>query len=287
MNTDKKLTILRILIFIIISYGIIIACVMVFGYMQDTAAYKIFGSLGITFAPAIANYLTRLITKEGFRDPLYAANFRGNIKYYILAAVLPLIAYIISPVIVGKVFIEGYSVSSTLNGDTAAEFIYIILKMVSVSVLVFPLYFGEEYGWRAYLTPKLETLMSKPAALIVSGIIWGMWHAPVVYMGHNFGKSYSLYPWGGYIAMSVFCILVGCLFSWLTEKTGSIYPACICHSVHNNLSNVMISFFLAGSMTQEAFAAQQFYISITNLIPMVIICVPFMAMMMVKRKSKI
>lgn len=286
MNTDKKLTILRIMIFVIISYGIIIACVMAFGYMEDTAAYKIFGTFGIAFAPAAANYLTRLITKEGFKDPLYAANFRGNIKYYILAAVVPVIAYIISPIIVGKTFIEGYSISSALNGDTAAEFVYIILKIVSLSILVFPLYFGEEYGWRAYLTPKLEAVMNKPTALIVSGIIWGMWHAPIVYMGHNFGTSYSFYPWGGYIAMSVFCIFVGCLFTWLTEKTGSIYPACICHSVHNNIANVMLSFFVAGSFTEESFLSQQFYVSITNLLPMAVLCIPFMILLLCGRNKK-
>lgn len=42
--------------------------------------------------------------------------------------------------------------------------------------------FGEEFGWRGYLLPRL--LQRHPSrihrALLVSGIIWGIWHWPIV-----------------------------------------------------------------------------------------------------------
>ncbi|WP_432649717.1 CPBP family intramembrane glutamic endopeptidase [Huintestinicola sp.] len=285
MTSDKKITVLRIIIFTVISYGIVIASTAVFGYMEDTLSWKIFGFFGIAFAPAIANYLTRLITKEGFKDKLYAANFGGNIKYYVLAAVLPVVVYIIAANITGMVFVPDYSVSEVINADNIAGFIYETLRIVSTSVLIFPLYFGEEYGWRAYLTPKLKTLMPKPAALIVSGIIWGMWHAPVVYMGHNFGTNYSLYPYGGYMVMSVYCIFVGCLLTWLTEKTGSIYPACICHAVNNNIGTFLLSVFLSAGMTDEIYSAKQFEIVTLHLLPMAVVCIPFMILLLRKNNQ--
>lgn len=285
MTSDKKMTVLRVIIFTVISYGIVIASTALFGYMEDTLGWKIFGFFGVALAPAIANYLTRLITKEGFKDKLYAANFGGNIKYYILAAVLPVAVYIISANITGMVFVPDYSVSKVLNGDNIAGFIYETLRIVSTSALIFPLYFGEEYGWRAYLTPKLESLMPKPAALVVSGIIWGMWHAPVVYLGHNFGTNYSLFPYGGYIVMSVYCIFVGCLLTWLTEKTGSIYPACICHAVNNNIGTFMLAIFLSEGMTDEIYSAKQFEIVTLDLLPMAAACIPFMILLLRKRKQ--
>ncbi|MCI7767916.1 MAG: CPBP family intramembrane metalloprotease [Oscillospiraceae bacterium] len=284
MTSEKKITVIRILIFTAISYGIVIACVSLFGYLQDTISGNL-SQLAIAFAPAIANYLTRLITKEGFMDPLYAANFRGNIRYYVIAAAVPIIAFIISPIIAGNVMTDNYSLSKALNGDTAAEFTCIILQIVSLSALMFPLYFGEEYGWRAYLTPKLESVMKKPAAIIVSGIIWGMWHAPLVYFGHNFGTEYSLYPWGGYAMMCVLCIFMGCLLTWLTERTGSIYPACICHAVHNNIANTMSAFFLAESMTEKFFLAKQFEISSILLLVMSAFCIPSAIMLLCSRKK--
>lgn len=285
MTSDKKMTVLRVIIFTVISYGIVIASTAAFGYMEDTVGWKIFGFFGIAFAPAIANYLTRLITKEGFKDKLYAANFGGNMKYYVLAAVLPVAVYAISANITGMVFVPDYSVSEVLNGDNITGFVYEVLRIVSTSIVLFPLYFGEEYGWRAYLTPKLKTLMPKHAALIVSGVIWGMWHAPVVYMGHNFGTNYSLYPYGGYMVMSVYCIFVGCLLTWLTEKTGSIYPACICHAVNNNIGTFMLSVFLSAGMTDEIYSAKQFEIVTLDFLPMAIVCIPFMILLLRKNKQ--
>lgn len=285
MTSDKKITVLRVIIFTVISYGIVIVSTALFGYMEDTVSWKIFGFFGIALAPAIANYLTRLITKEGFKDKLYAANFSGNMKYYILAAVLPVAVYIISANITATVFVPDYSVSEVLKSDNMAGLIYETLRIVSTSVVIFPLYFGEEYGWRAYLTPKLKTLMPKPAALIVSGVIWGMWHAPVVYMGHNFGTNYSLYPYGGYIVMSVFCIFVGCLLTWLTEKTGSIYPACICHAVNNNIGTFLLAVFLSAGMTDEIYSAKQFEIVTLHLLPMAVVCIIFMILLLRKEKA--
>ena len=285
MTSDKKITVLRIIIFTVISYGIVIVSTALFGYMEDTVSWKIFGFFGIAFAPAIANYLTRLITKEGFKDKLYAANFSGNMKYYILAAVLPVVVYAVSANITGMVFVPDYSVTEVLNSDNMAGFFYETLRIVSTSVVIFPLYFGEEYGWRAYLTPKLKSLMPKPAALIVSGVIWGMWHAPVVYMGHNFGTNYSLYPYGGYIVMSVFCIFVGCLLTWLTEETGSIYPACICHAVNNNIGTFLLAVFLSAGMTDEIYSAKQFEIVTLHLLPMAVVCIIFMILLLRKEKT--
>ena len=207
-------------------------------------------------------------------------------KYYVLAAVLPAAAYFISANIGAGLFVPDYRITDVLNKDTSPEFIYTVLYVISTSVLMFPLFFGEEYGWRAYLTPQLETLMPKPAALIASGIIWGMWHAPIVYLGHNFGTSYSLYPYGGYITMSVFCIFMGCLLTWLTEKTGSVYPACICHSVNNNICNVMLYTFVLNGMSEEAFLSRQFEIVTVHILPLTVICIPFMVLLFFRTRKK-
>ena len=63
MTSDKKMTVLRVIIFTVIAYGIVIASTALFGYMEDTIGFRIFGFFGIAFAPAASNYLTRLITK--------------------------------------------------------------------------------------------------------------------------------------------------------------------------------------------------------------------------------
>ena len=111
--------------------------------------------------------------------------------------------------------------------------------------------FGEEYGWRAYMNPKMEALMGKPATVILGGILWGLWHAPLTAVGHNFGTDYWGFPWMGMVLMSVLCIFTGMFLMWLTQKSHSIYPAAIAHAANNNGSSMMRAVFLRG-VTEES-----------------------------------
>ena len=104
--------------------------------------------------------------------------------------------------------------------------------------------FGEEFGWRGYLLPNLLPLGEKKAFLI-SGVIWGLWHAPVIAMGHNFGLDYPGFPWLGILAMIWFCILAGTFLGWLSIRGGSVWPAVIGHAAINGISGLPILFMLA------------------------------------------
>lgn len=94
------------------------------------------------------------------------------------------------------------------------------------------------------MMPKLEQVMSKPAAVIVGGILWGLWHAPLTVNGHNFGLDYPGFPYVGILVMCVFCILMNGFLTMLTEKTGTVYPAALAHATNNNLSvGVLLTLF--------------------------------------------
>jgi len=92
---------------------------------------------------------------------------------------------------------------------------------------------GEELGWRGYLLPKLRSFFSDRTALVVSGAIWGIWHLPVIVMGHNYGTGYAGYPWLGILAMVVFCIIFGTIEGYVAIKLESVIPAAMIHSVLN------------------------------------------------------
>jgi len=95
--------------------------------------------------------------------------------------------------------------------------------------------FGEEFGWRAYLLPKLMPLGGRRAVLL-SGVIWGVWHWPVIAMGHNYGLDYPGYPWLGMLLMVLVCIGLGSFLSWVTLRAGSVWPAVIGHAAINGIS---------------------------------------------------
>ena len=64
--------------------------------------------------------------------------------------------------------------------------------------------FGEEYGWRNYLVGALRELKFWKAALFI-GIVWGIWHSPLILMGHNYPNE----PYWGVLLMVGMCILLG------------------------------------------------------------------------------
>ncbi len=107
--------------------------------------------------------------------------------------------------------------------------------------------FGEEWGWRGYLLPQLLPLGQWPA-LLISGVIWGLWHAPLILLGYN----YPQYPLSGWLLMIVFCVLLGILLGWTRLATGSVWPAVIGHAAINGAAGMGTLFFAAGSSLDPA-----------------------------------
>lgn len=108
---------------------------------------------------------------------------------------------------------------------TIAPFINILFAM------------GEELGWRGFLLPKLLPL-GEWKALLLSGFIWGIWHAPTTILhGYNF----PLHPYLGVLVMTIGCMLLGVIFGWLYLKTRSPWAPALAHGTFNAIAGV--SFF--------------------------------------------
>lgn len=99
--------------------------------------------------------------------------------------------------------------------------------------------FGEEAGWRGFLWTELRPSGFWKATLAV-GLVWGLWHAPIIIDGFNYGKGYAGFPWLGVAAMSGFCILLSPFMGFLRDRTGSVFPAAIFHGVVNAVAGVFV-----------------------------------------------
>lgn len=240
---DKKLTVKRILLFVLFScglYWIFAGLCDLLGILQNDAGFQLVTTFAM-FTPAVGSLLTRLVTREGMANSMLRLNIKGNVKYYLLAIALPLIYTaiedVLNVVILGTKFDP--NASFELAGVSAVGYTAAVIFNIAMSLALFPIFLGEELGWRGYLFPKLKTVMNRPAAYIVCGIIWGVWHTPAIIDGLNFGKDYAGYPYVGVLLMCVFCIGSGIIFTWLTEKTNSVYPAAFAHSVNNNATGLL------------------------------------------------
>jgi membrane protease YdiL (CAAX protease family) len=90
--------------------------------------------------------------------------------------------------------------------------------------------FGEEYGWRGYLQGELVR-MDRVRGILLLGVIWGLWHAPVIAMGHN----YPGYPVAGVFLMIGYTVGLGFILGYAVLKSGSVLLAAFLHVLNNQV----------------------------------------------------
>ena len=102
--------------------------------------------------------------------------------------------------------------------------------------------FGEELGWRGFLLKELGHMNLWKSSLIV-GVVWGIWHTPIILQGHN----YPQHPVVGVFMMIAFCLLLSPIFSYLRIKSRSVIPAAIAHGSLNATAGLSIMMIRGGN----------------------------------------
>ncbi|MBB2911916.1 membrane protease YdiL (CAAX protease family) [Streptosporangium becharense] len=116
----------------------------------------------------------------------------------------------------------------------------LVAAQVASAFLIAPLIntiaaFGEEWGWRGWLLPWLAPLGTWKA-LLVSGLIWGLWHFPLTLRGYNYPE---LGAWAAPTFM-IFCVAFGALLGWSRLRSGSVWPAAIGHGSLNGSAALVL-----------------------------------------------
>ncbi len=249
MKNEKKLILKRIIIYIILSFLPQLIAVPVLnhtmgghifeGKLAGSPVTALVGSL-VMMCPAVASILTRIITKEGFKNTYLRANFNGNMKYYVLAVAIPVVYSF------AGAFLTRIVYGTAENNDiSAVKSTALVIMQISTAIIMAFYGLGEELGWRGYMMPKLEKMIGTPASVFAGGVIWGLWHAPLTCSGHNFGTDYKGFPFVGIGLMCVMCVLMNSILTFLTKRTKSVYPAAICHMVNNNILSVSLVLFVS------------------------------------------
>ena len=263
-KTDQK----RVWIFLGFAFGISWSTGLVIyltGGLQDSPMLSVEGTsfslayllLATTymFGPALANLLTRWVTREGKADLMLEPHFdQKRWVYWLCAWFLPGVLTMVGMVIFFIMFPQFYDsqlglITSQLAAQetqTALSSWMVVIIQVVQALFLSPLLnavstFGEEFGWRGYLLPKLLPLGTRKAVLL-SGVIWGVWHWPVILMGYNYGLDYFGAPVLGPLAMVWFTVILSVLFSWITIKTENVWPAVIAHGALNGIAGLGLLF---------------------------------------------
>lgn len=160
----------NLIVFIIITLGIGWVGVMVDGILPEQEGEETLGMAIWLIIPLLAVIILRSFFGNGWKDAGLKPNFRGNLRWY-------LIAFLIFPLVTGVTVLIGNSVGWIgLNGFNYEMYVSVFFSLLLVNLFknIF-----EESVWRGYLTSKLFQLnLSDQLLYLIVGLVWGFWHLP-------------------------------------------------------------------------------------------------------------
>jgi membrane protease YdiL (CAAX protease family) len=207
----------------------------------------------LMFVPAVANVITRGITNEGWSNTLLRPNLRRGWPLYLAALFLPALAILAGGAIYYLLFPGKFDPSMTYArqelgkiavGNATNPWSFILIQTacaIATSLLNIHLNFGEEFGWRGYLQPKLMPLGGRKA-VVLTGVIWAVWHWPSIFLGAQYLFGYWGEPVVGPLLFVWYLLQSSVIYGWVTLQSGSVWPAAIAHGVNNACCTLMFWF---------------------------------------------
>jgi membrane protease YdiL (CAAX protease family) len=212
--SDGKSVAKKIVTFVLLTFSIssIFYCVMI---RTGSTARVV---LGWMWSPGIAAILTQLLFRGRLRDLGWRL---GELRYLLLGYVIPL-AY--ASIIYSAAWITGLGGFQPQSPTRLLTFGTLGLLVACLAAL------GEEVGWRGLLVPELAKATSFGKAVILTGIIWAIWHYPAIIFA-DYRSEAPLWFQLSLITLAVLGYSV--LTAWLRLRTGSIWPTVLWHGAHN------------------------------------------------------
>jgi uncharacterized protein len=90
---------------------------------------------------------------------------------------------------------------------------------------------GEEIGWRGFVLPRLMAVMPTRTAVLLTGLIHGLFHLPLILLTNSYDSAGSR----ALVAPSAVVVITlgGVVFSWLWIRSASLWPVLVAHAAVN------------------------------------------------------
>lgn len=182
--------------------------------------------------PLLTAIILRIIRRD-WKDMGINPNFKGNIKWYLVAfAIYPFVTIVIVvlALLLGVTNLDNFEISSFFS-----------LLIVSVAGNFIKNIF-EEFSWRGYLTPKLIELKVNDWLLyLITGLVWALWHAAyyMVFLPNDYFESISRL---GMLLSG--CVLMVCwtiMYVEIFRLTKSVWPCVLMHAIEDAFPTVLVT----------------------------------------------
>jgi len=222
----------------------------IFGYFL-VMAYGAIALLAVgvlsMFYPLISAIITnRYFTKMTLGELNVKPRFLFVLVPLILVFFYPFLVIYIGAIIASPFIPVDWYASTLISGmqkairdatgiEVSVETIIIMLAfsyLFSSLVNSIPAY-GEEAGWRGFLWTRLKQSYSLEEALVIMGVVWGVWHWPLYTAANLIKKTpiHILIPF--LLEFVLFTTGISVFLVWLVEKTNSVLYPSIAHGAIN------------------------------------------------------
>ena len=260
MTDEKKTVVKRLSLYIVLTFLL----TYVFEYFLCTKLMDYF-QLGAMAAMLIPGAVTAIVCgglTEKRAGIKWKPNIKKNVRWLLFAWFVPAVLTVLGaavyfcvyrkdfgsdlPGLVSMLTEQGVDVSDgTIQGLSLTAFVAV---QAAEAILIAPFVnmlaaVGEEIGWRGFMTPAIQKLTGKKLGLIISGVIWGLWHAPLIVLaGYEYGTDYFGEPWFGVVLFCYITTLIGIILSFLYDRSGSILYPTLFHGAFNAIAALPLLF---------------------------------------------
>jgi membrane protease YdiL (CAAX protease family) len=181
---------------------------------------------GLMLVPALASVAARLVLREGFADVSFRFGGRRGWSAIGLSLIFPVVIGLVAYGIAWTTGLAGFDPPPASLSVVAAFAPFAVGMFMSLILAS-----GEEIGWRGYMLTRLIDA-GVPRPVLASGLIWGLWHVPLVLAG--------IYAAGPSPALSAMLIMIsitsfGFVIARVRLETGSVWPAVVLHAAWNSI----------------------------------------------------
>jgi membrane protease YdiL (CAAX protease family) len=196
-----------------------------------------FGTLGYLiggFGPALAALVITWLGSDSVRAwARQIVDWRVALRWYVAALAVPLLVVTLTGV---GLAVLGTSVDPGLLPGRVS---LVLVSFVSIALVGGG---NEEPGWRGLALPKLQERYAPVPATLVLGVVWALWHLPLLATGttefHGLASFVELAPTTGVRIMNI--VGVAFVLTWIYNATGSVLLAIIAHTGFNTANSTLV-----------------------------------------------
>jgi len=191
----------------------------------------------LMMSPALSAFITLKLLKRPISSLPWGLKRLKNLRLsYLIPVAYIMIAYVLIWVfgfgnVLNQETITEWSQELGMEGFNSTIILLTMIVLLSIVGVVKNIgsTLGEEIGWRGFFIYELRKLFSFGTVSIISGLIWAIWHWPIIFLIYKGSGNLLLHI----TAFTVMIVAISVILAYYTFKSNSLWAAALFHSVHN------------------------------------------------------